>query len=146
MYKRIYFIALVPNLRFGIRRHTIYLFNKEEKIVLPVEIKNLEALMFLTGRTHLDESVPHLYIFIKNLLKYFEAKLVSITVFNCSNGLFCSHLNLLVDEKHLELPLGFTDAFVLSKLFDTPIYAHHKLLDERGIKVSREILKDALRE
>lgn len=146
MFKRIYFIALVSNLRFGTRRHTLYLFDKEEKVVLPVEVKNMEALMFLTGKAHLDENVPHLYMFVKGLIEFFGAKLVSVMVFGSNNGVLGAYLNLVVNDEHIKLPLGFIDAFAISRLFDSPLYAHHKVLDDYGIKVSKEILRDALRE
>lgn len=138
MYKRIYFIALV--------RHTLYLFNKEEKIVLPIEVKNMEALMFLTGRAHANNNFPHFYVFVKNLLKFFGAKLISVTVFSCDGGLYCANLNLVLGDRHLKLPLGFIDAFVLSRLFDAPLYIEADVLAGCGIRVSKEILRDALKE
>jgi len=146
VYKRIYFIALVPSLKFGVKHHTLYLFNKEEQVVLPIEIKNMEAIMFLTGKVGVVGNTPHLYMFIKALLDFFGAKLVSVTILDCEYNLFCAELNLVVNEKHVKMSIDFTDAFVISRLFDAPLYADHKVLDEHGIKVSKEILRDALRD
>ena len=138
MYKRIYFIALV--------QRTLYLFNKEGKIVLPVEIKNMEALMFLTGKVGVKGNSPHFYMFVKALLEYFGAKVVSVNLLRCENSLFCAELNLIVYKKHVKMTMNFVDAFVISRLFDAPLYADHKVLDDRGIRVSKEILRDALQE
>lgn len=146
MFKRIYFIALVPNPKFENKKYTLYLFNKDEKIVVPVEIRNTEALMFLTGRTHVDLAAPSLFNAIKALIEGFSAKLISVTVYKHQNGLFYTYLNLICGEKHLELAMEFTDAFVVSRLFDAPLYIDHGVLVEKGIKVSKEVIRDALRD
>ena len=146
MYKRIYFIALVPNIKFGVKRHTIYLFNRDEKIVVPVEVRNMEALMFLTGRMHVDDNAPSLFNAVKTLIEGFSVKLISITVYKHKNGAFYTYLNLICGEKHLELGMEFADAFAISRLFDAPLYIDHKVLVKKGIKVSKEIIRDALRE
>ncbi|MCD4697020.1 MAG: DUF151 domain-containing protein [Bacteroidales bacterium] len=146
MYKRIYYIALVPNVKFGVKRHTIYLFNRDETIVVPVEVKNREALMFLTGKLHVDSNAPDLYNTLKRLIEGLSAKLISITVYKHKSGIFYTYLNLICGERHLELGMEFADAFAISRLFDTPLYIDHKVLVKKGIKVSKEIIRDALRE
>lgn len=146
MYKRIYFIALVPNTKFGVKKHTIYLFNREEKVVMPVEVRNMDALMFLTGKTHIDSHVPSIFKAVQTLIEGFSAKLISITVYRYQNGTFYTYLNLICGEKHLELAMEFTDAFAISRLFDAPLYIDHKVLVKKGIKVSKEIIRDALME
>ncbi|MFC1755808.1 bifunctional nuclease domain-containing protein [Patescibacteria group bacterium] len=146
MYKRIYFIALVPNTKFGVKKHTIYLFNRDEKIVIPVEVKNTEALMFLTGKTHIDDNAPSVFKAVQTLIEGFSAKLISITVYKHQNGTFYTYLNLICGEKHLELAMEFADAFAISRLFDAPLYINHRVLVKKGIKVSKEIIRDALME
>ena len=146
MYKRIYYIALISNLKSGAKIHTLYLFNKDEQIVIPVEVKNREALMFLTGKLHVDSNAPDLYNTLKRLIEGLSAKLISITVYKHKSGVFYTYLNLICGEKHLELGMEFTDAFAISRLFDAPLYIDHKVLVKKGIKVSKEIIRDALME
>ena len=146
MYKRIYFIALVPNEKFGVKKHTLYLYNRDEKIVVPVEVQNDESMMFLTGKTHIDPSAPSIFSAIKTLIEGFSAKLISVTIYKHKKDVFYAYLNLICGEKHLELAMEFADAFIMSRLFDTPLYIDHGVLVKKGIKVSKQIIRDALRE
>ncbi len=102
--------------------------------------------MFLTGKTHVDRAAPSVFGAIKALIEGFSAKLISVTVYKHQNELFYTYLNLICGEKHLELAMEFTDAFAVSRLFDAPLYMDHRVLVEQGIKVSKEIIRDALRE
>jgi len=146
MYKRVHFIALVPNHHPDSENHTLYLFDKNEKVVMPVEIKNREAVFYLTGKTHLRHPVPHLYNTIKRLLSCFNVRLVSVTVYNFQDGILYTYLNLIFDQKHLEINISFHDAFVLAMMYKSPLYIKNNILEEKGIKVSKQKLRDALRE
>jgi len=146
MYKRVHFIALVPNYYSGSKNYTLYLFDKDAKVVVPVEISNQETLFFLTGKTHQHHSSPHIYNTIKRLLHCFETRLVSVTIYNFQDGTFYTYLNLAHNQKHLEINISFPDAFVLARLFKSPLYIKNDILEEKGIKVTKQILRDALRE
>ncbi len=146
MYKRVHFIALVPSHQPGLKKHTIYLFDKNEKIVMPVEISNQEAIFYLTGKTHLRHPIPHLYNTIKRLFSCFKIRLVSVTVYNFQEGILYTYLNLVFNQKHLEINVSFHDAFVLAMIYKSPLYIKNDILVEKGIKVTKETLRDALRE
>jgi len=146
MYKRVHFIALVPNYYAGANNYTLYLMDKCEKVVVPVSMSNQEALMFLTGKTRQHPATPHFYDTLKRLLGCFGASLVSVTIYNFQDGVYYAYLNFVHEEKHLEVNARFSDAFVLSRLCKTPIYISHEVLLDRGIKVTKQIIKDALGE
>ena len=113
---------------------------------MPVEIANREAIFYLTGKTHLRHPVPHLYNTIKRLLSCFKVRLVSVTVYNLQDGILYTYLNLVFNQKHLEINISFHDAFVLAMMYKSPLYVKNEVLEEKGIKVSKQTLRDALRE
>jgi bifunctional DNase/RNase len=146
MYKRVQFIALVPNYYSGAKHYTLYLFEKEEKVVLPVKVRNQEAIFYLTGKTPASEVLAHIYDTVGTLFSCCRAKLVSITLYNYQDGIFYTYLNVVLGQKHLEINARFSDAFVLAKKLKAPIYINHGVLEKRGIKVTKKVIRDALRE
>ena len=145
MYKRVHFIALVPNYYSGSKNYTLYLFDKSEEVVVPMGITDQEALFYLTGQTGRCLSAPSVYDTLKRLVNSLKTRLVSITIYNYQDGIYYTYLNLLHGENHLEINIKFSDAFVLSRLFQAPLYMNYDVLLEKGIKVSKQIIKDALR-
>lgn len=144
MYKRVNYIALVPNYYKGSNHYTLYLMDRSEKVVMPVKVVDQEAVMFLTGKIGQHPASPHFYDTFKRLAGCFGAKLVSVTVYSYKDGVFYTYLNFVHKEKHLEVNAKFSDAFVLSRLCNTPLYINHEVLVERGIKVTKRLIKDAL--
>jgi bifunctional DNase/RNase len=115
-------------------------------VVLPIEIKNQEAVFYLTGKTPSSRTLSHIYDTAGTLFSCCGVKLVSITLYNYQDGVYYTYLNLVYKQEHLEINARFSDAFVLAKKLSAPIYIEGNVLEKRGIKVTKEVLRDALKE
>ena len=141
MYKRLHFIALIPK---ETSRYTVYLFEQEEKIVLPVEIASESASKLL--KPHTKASQPSIYNTMRRVIVGLKATLSSATIYQHNAGTFYTYLNLAQGKRNLELNCRFSDALNLVKRFEVPLYIDQEVLFSQGIRVSKKILRDALRD
>ena len=145
MFKRIHFIALVSGKQDEFPRYTAYFFEKEEKVVLPVTLSKAEVRHLLaTGQKYLTRR-QNIYEAVARIVLGLGAKVISISVYRFQDGEFYTYLNIIKEDEKLEISIKFSDGVKIAKNSDVPIYIRRDVLLEQGIKVNKEILRDALR-
>ena len=144
MLKELFVIAIVPSNK----KYTLYLYEKKEKYVIPVEFDKRAAALFLAqpGPNQKNRSYPTVYNTVKRLICGLGANLISVTIYKYENDIFYAYLNVIFQNKHLEFNANICDALNIAKRFNSIIYIKEELLDKCGIKVSKKILRDALKD
>ena len=146
MYKQIFIIAIIPSDIAGRKKYTLYLFEKKHKYIIPIEVEQTAAGLLLGKRDLNSPNHPSIYNTVKRLVSGLGGKVVSITVYKFENEKFYSYLNVVFQNKHLEFNIHIADAVNIAKRFEAPIFIKTELLEKCGIKVTKKILRDALRE
>ncbi len=145
MYKRIYLIALVPNSQSNSNAYTVYLFEKEEKIVLPVNLAKHEIRYLFKKRGHKFPLQQNIYDTTVRILLGLEAKVISVSIYKYQNQKFYAYLNIIHSKNYLEISIKFSDSLKIANRFEIPIFIRRDILLNEGIKVTKKLLKDALR-
>lgn len=146
MYKRVHFIALVSHNQMDSRGYTAYFFAKEEKIVLPIDFPKEEVSFLLTSEINKLSHKQNIYETTIRIILGLGAKIICLSVYKFQDDEFYAHLNLLQNQENLEISLKFTDGLKIAKKTKIPIYIKQEILEQEGIRVNRQILRDALRD
>ncbi len=141
MYKKLHIIALVPNSD----KYTVYLFEKEEKYVIPVDFSASQAKQLLRPSAQ-EQNQPSIYNTARRLICGLGGNLISVLIYKYDAGVFYTYLNVATQNKKLDFNANIADALNIAKRFSAPIYIKNEVLDGCGFKVTRQILRDALAE
>ena len=132
MYKPVKFITKIPYKDFS----TYYLFCKNTKILLPIEIENIDS-----G----TQVVPSIYNSIKRILIGSGIFVKGIKIYRQSQNNFYTYITIKNKENIIDVNIGFTDGIKLAKEMSVPIYVSEKILDEFGLKITSDLISKALR-
>lgn len=110
---------------------TFYFIHKGSKVLLPVE-------------ADLESSTLHIYDALRSILKLLKIELGCIKICLFRGNVFYSHLRIGVNRKIHEVNINMLDALNIAKHLSLPIYIEEEILQECGIKVSREIINDCI--
>jgi bifunctional DNase/RNase len=137
---KINLLAVIPN----IDRYTAYFFQKEELIILPIEInENFADSLLRAG--HKTESIrPSVYDTIKRIVSSLEGKIDSVAIYLFKNDIYYSYISLERKRERIEIDCGLRDALCLALYTNTDIYIEKKILKECGIKITKSLLERSL--
>lgn len=132
MYKPLKFITEITYKGFS----TFYMFCKETKTLLPVEI---------SGNLVNNVAVPSIYNSIKRILIVAGYSISGIKIYYEYENTFYTYLTIKKGKISLDINLSFNDAVEISKETSAPIYVNEKILERTGIKVTKKLLTEALK-
>jgi len=144
MYKKLKFIALVPNSSYNNQKYTMYFLEKEEKIVIPIDIDKIEAKKILSLDNINLCNEPPIYDTTKRIIHCFDAKLTHISIYKYNDPIYYAYINLFRNGKYFEVNTKLTDAINLAKRFTAEIFVNKEILHKQGIKINQKMIKDAL--
>jgi bifunctional DNase/RNase len=147
MYKPVKLITKIPYQDYS----TYYLFNKADKVLIPVEIDK---------RTQ-SSAVPSIYSTLRRVVKALGYSFLYTRIYKQSQGVFYTYLSLgkskggcnrldMLDTKlsdtndTLDINISFRDGIELAKETNTPIYIKEEIIKEMGIEVTKELVEKAL--
>ncbi len=139
MLKTIEMIALIKSEK----AYIAYLFEKSTKHIIPVKISGFTANALIAP---INQYKPNIYNTLKRMVCGLGANFLGITIYRYDSDIFYAYANVEFQNKHLEFNISVDDALNVAKEFEKPIYIKDELLNTCGIKVSKKILRDALRE
>jgi bifunctional DNase/RNase len=121
MLKQIEFLSSVEG--------TLYLIEKSEKTVLPIP----QAI-----------TKPQTPDTIRRILAAFGINIMNAKIYLQRDDVFYTYLTLSNCEKICEINLSFLDAINFTQDTNAPILIESEILDECGIKVTKQMLEEAL--
>lgn len=131
MYKSVKFITEVPYTDFS----TLYLFCKSLKTLLPIEI------VFNNKNT-----APSIYNSIRRILRGCGIGVSNIKIYHYYCNSFYAYLTLKKGDREFEFNIGIKDALEISKEMSVPIFVKDKILENCGIKITKDLLIKSLRD
>lgn len=133
MYKPVKFITNIPYKDFS----TYYLFNKENKILIPIE----------TDKNHYSKAVPTVYNSIKRLVSALGYSFLCLKIYRLDQNIFYTYLSIYRSEKLndvMDLNIGFEDGIKISKENNIPIYINEEIIKRVGIVITKKLVEKAL--
>jgi len=121
--------------------HTIYLFNKEKKILLPIKINQNSVDALLLARETTPEPRPHIHNTAKRLINVLNGKVDRIIISGYNNEIYYSYIRIKQGKKSFDIDARPTDAFAIAIRTKAPIYVEQDIIDMVGVKVTAEMLE-----
>ena len=117
--------------------HTLYFYCKKSSYLITIEStsKSIETLIGNNEKTS-----NNVYFTLINLIKLFKAKIIKIVIFNSGN----CHLSVECELKKFQIHTALEDALIIAKLCNCKMYITENLLNDLGIKITKELLGKAL--
>jgi bifunctional DNase/RNase len=126
--------------------YTAYFFAREEKIVLPIEFAQEEVTYLLSLSKNKIARRQNIYETVIRIILGLGAEIESLSIYKYQDNEYYTYLNLKREGENLEVSLKFTDGLKIAKRAGASIYVKEEILENEGIKVNRQILRDALRD
>lgn len=140
MYVKLNLIAIINQTKpTGIS--TVYLINKDSKVLLPITVKSL----YREGSDNIKVTdPPDIFDTIRRILNSFDSKILGITIYRYSHKRYYSYLNVYKEGKSLEINSELLDSIYLASKYKCPIYIKKEILNNNGLQINKKLIKDAL--
>lgn len=127
MYKTLKFIVKIPYQNFS----TYYLFNKNEKILLPIEIDGkIES--------------PSIHDSLIRIIKGTGYSIVGIKIYYHKENTFYTYLTIKNSKNIFDININLIDGLEICKKSSTPIFINEKILRSCGIEITKDLVLKAL--
>ncbi len=132
--------------------YTVYLFNEEEKILLPVTTNRVACEQLLLAK-QIGDSVheifsfarPHVHDSLKRTVLALGGEVVCTVIYKVITDVYYTYLRISKNNELLDIDIKITDGLSMALRCSTPIYVANEVVDKEGIKVTRELLERSLR-
>ncbi len=132
MYKAVKFITKIPYKDY----YTYYLFCTSIKSLIPIEVHKNNYDNF---------SSPSIYNTVGRIIKAFNATATKVRVYHLKSGIFYTYLTIQIEGSFFDINIGVKDGVEIAHELSIPIYVKGKIIERCGIKVTKELIKKALR-
>ncbi|MCK5849282.1 MAG: bifunctional nuclease family protein [Kiritimatiellae bacterium] len=118
----------------------VLLSGVEDKRSVPIFIGTAEAQSIAISLGQIEVPRPLTHDLLKNLLDFFECRLMRMEIADINDGTFYANLILEKDGNEMRIDCRPSDGIALSLRCDVPIYIYKKVMDEVGRVFSAEEL------
>jgi len=123
---------------------TVYLFNKEQRILLPIKMPPPSAVTILNARETPNEIRPHIHNTAIRIIKALKAEVDSITIYAYQEEIFYSYIKIRRGGNCLEIDARPSDAISIALRQDVPVFVNESVYERVGIKVTKELLRNSI--
>lgn len=119
---------------------TIYFICRGRRIIFPLEIDigKMKENMEMGG------VLPSTLCTLKSIIRILESKVEKVNLYMISDNIKYAYITINNVSKSWEVNSDFYDAFILAKEFNAPIFVKDEILNEYGIPVSEELIRESL--
>ena len=135
--------AILPNQEIGMA-HTAYLFNPENKILLPIVTNQWACESLVLASSHQKQARPHIHDTFKRMMMFLGGDLENVFVYKYLSEIFYAYLRVRKGEIVFEIDVKLTDALCLALQFNKPILVSDEVYDVAGIVVTKELLQRSI--
>lgn len=121
--------AIILNEDFGSRR-------------LPIIIGNFEAQAIAVAVENLNPNRPLTHDLFKNTLQEFNINIEEVIINDLVEGIFFAQMICNQDGNISIIDSRTSDAIAMAVRFNAPIYTYESILDQAGVNVENESIKD----
>ncbi|MBN1162907.1 bifunctional nuclease family protein [Patescibacteria group bacterium] len=126
MYKALELITTITDQN----RKTSYLYNKKEKILLPI--------------TQVYADIPHIYNTLYRIIKALNSDILCTKIYMHCNDKYYAYLTLVTPQDSVEINICIKDALNFAEKYNIPIYIRNHILYKNGFNITREMIEKAL--
>lgn len=123
---------------------TIYLFNKRNKILLPIIMTNRAAEKIILARRNELEPRPHVHNTTERIIKALGGKIESIIINKCQGKVFYSYVRIIRNKKEYDVDSKPSDSISIGLRSNAPIFVKENVYKKTGIEITKELLDRSL--
>lgn len=132
--------AIVADENNTIGSHTIYLFNKENKIILPIKLtQNATDAILLAKDTRVSPR-PHIHDTTKRLVSALDGTVERIIISGYANDIYYAYIRVTKNSNSIDIDAKPSDAICLAIRTEAPIYVEKEVVKKVGINITSEML------
>lgn len=120
---------------------TVYLFNKEQGILLPIKMHTLAAGYILDAHAKPMEPRPHVHNTILRIITALKAQVDSVLIYSYQDKIFYSYIRLRRETEFMDIDARPSDAISIALRHKVPVFVKDEVYASEGIKVTKELLK-----
>lgn len=123
---------------------TVYLFNKEKCVLLPIKMSSFAANNILLAKDANKEIRPHMHNTTIRLVRALGGKIKSIIINDCQNNIFYSYIRVVRKEKVWDVDSKPSDSLAIALRLNIPIFVKKSVYKKLGIKITKDLLERSI--
>jgi len=132
--------AIIADENKIVRHDTIYLFNKEKKLLLPIKINDSETKNLLLAYDSRMQHRPTIHDTAKRLISALRGQIDKVIINDYSQDIYYAYIRIKHKDKYLDVDSKISDAIALALRSNAPIFVKNRVTRKAGIKLTRELL------
>jgi uncharacterized protein len=125
--------------------YTLYLFNKQNKILLPIETNRwaCESIVIAGGGKRLAR--PHVHNTAVRLVHCLGGLFNSVRIYKYRDGIFYAYIRISDGKGNcMDIDSKVTDAISIALLLKIPIMVEDLVCKSAGIEITRDLIEKSL--
>lgn len=124
--------------------HTVYLFCKEQDLLLPIKMAAPAAETIILAKDSSNEPRPHIHDTAKRLISALDGKIDRIIFSGYENEIFYTYIRVKNEKGSFDIDAKPSDAISIALRSKAPIYVEAHVVEKAGIKITEELLRRVL--
>ena len=120
--------------------HTVYLFNKEKNLLLPVKVNEDSVNALMTAKEGREEPRPDMHNTTSRLISVLNGKIEKIIVSGYEIEIFYSYIRVSQGKTFFDIDSKPSDAFAMALRTSAPIHVQTDVIKKAGIMITPEML------
>jgi bifunctional DNase/RNase len=129
MFKSIEHLTTIPSEEML----TFYFYCRDQKVLLPIETKYKPI-----------QSDPDTMDTMRRVLCALESRVTGIKIYHHQQNVYYTYLEILKKDEFVDINIDLYDAIQAARMFEAPILIKDDILQESGLKITKELIEEAL--
>lgn len=128
----------------SIEDSTVYLLNKELKILLPINMNTYASNKLALAEAKDIEPRPHIHNTLGRVVTALNEKFICAIIYGYADEIFYAYLRVTKGNGFIDIDCKPSDALSISIRQNLPIYVEEHVYTENGIPVTWDLIKRSL--
>ena len=135
-------ITLIPNLPE--LQYTAYFYSKNENMILPLWLPNDSTGQIISAQSGGNSPRPLVHDTLRRAINALGGTITGVLIDRYKDDLYYAYIRVKKNNVSYDIDSGLTDALCLALMTGVRIDVNKEILNEYGIKVTKELLEKAL--
>lgn len=124
--------------------YTAYFYCKEENMILPLSLNKESVDMILEVQGEEKNPRPQVHNTLKRVIKALGGKVISVLIDNYKDDLYYAYIRIKKDRLIYDIDSDLADALCVALINNVPMNVNKEILKDYGIKITKDLLIQAL--
>jgi uncharacterized protein len=134
--------AIVSDPEILVQSSTVYLFNKEKNILLPIRMASFASDNLLLAKDRYPEPRPHIHNTASRLVRALGGRIERVIISGYHNEIFYSYIRIKHKKKSVDIDAKPSDSMAIALRLRIPIFVEKRIYESAGIQITKELLQN----